>query len=95
MSCLALTTFLALLPVAFGLPAARQTDNCDDVHLFLARGTGEDYPGRQISIVNAVCNGTGDASCGYEDIQYPASIAFPGCPSTLSPSPAPSNAHNR
>lgn len=78
MPCLTLTTLLALLPIVFGLPAARQTEDCEDVHLFLARGTDEDYPGRQISIVYAVCNGTGDASCGYEDIQYPASF-LPTC----------------
>lgn len=50
---------------------------CDDVHIFLARGTGEDYPGRQISVVYAICNGTGSAACGYEDVEYPATLLVP------------------
>lgn len=84
MTCLTLTTLLALLPLALGLPTARQTEDCEDVHIFLARGTGEDYPGRQISNVYAICNGTGDASCGYEDIQYPATLIAPECKSCSS-----------
>lgn len=87
MSCITLTTLLALLPLAFGFPTARQTEDCEDVHIFLARGTGEDYPGRQISNVYAICNGTGDASCGYEDIQYPATLVLPECTSYGRPPP--------
>lgn len=79
---------LALLPVlllpylALASPLrSRQgtSADCDDVHVFLARGTGEDYPGRQISVVWAICNGTDAAttSCGYENVQYPATIALP------------------
>ncbi|KAI1339847.1 Alpha/Beta hydrolase protein [Xylariaceae sp. FL0016] len=49
----------------------RQTD-CDDVHIFISRGSDEDYPGRQISIVDAVCADI--TSCGYEDIIYPATL---------------------
>lgn len=64
-----------------GHPAlgSRQTQDCDAVHVFLARGTSEDYPGRQISVVNAVCDGI--SSCGYEDIQYPASFVPDYCTS--------------
>ena len=58
---------------------SRQTADCDAVHVFLARGTSEDYPGRQISVVNAVCDGI--TSCGYEDIQYPASFSPDYCTS--------------
>lgn len=48
---------LALLPAALTSPVQpREAADCDDVHIFLARGTGEDYPGRQISIVYAVCS---------------------------------------
>lgn len=77
-----LTLLLLLLPLALGGPlhlSSRQngTAGCDDVHIFLARGTGEDYPGRQISVVTAICNGTGAATCGYEDVQYPASLLAP------------------
>ncbi|KAI1412357.1 carbohydrate esterase family 5 protein [Hypoxylon sp. FL1857] len=49
----------------------RQTD-CEDVHLFVARGSEEDYPGRQEVLVDAVCEGK--SSCGYEDIIYPATF---------------------
>lgn len=80
---------LALLPLALGSPVvpgpgsmdSRQTSDCDDVHIFLARGTGEDYPGRQISIVYAICNSTETATCGYEDVQYPASFTPDYCTS--------------
>ena len=63
---------ICLVHFAFGLPgvAKRQTEDCETVHVFLARGTGEDYPGRQSSLVTAICDGID--SCGYEDIQYPA-----------------------
>ncbi|KAJ0124990.1 hypothetical protein J7T55_006333 [Diaporthe amygdali] len=73
--------FLSVLPSVLGHPAldVRQTQDCDAVHIFLARGTSEDYPGRQISVVNATCNGI--SSCGYEDIQYPASFLPDYCTS--------------
>lgn len=62
-------------------PTASNSTTCADVHVFLARGTGEDYPGRQINVVYAVCNDTVSASpsstCDYEDIVYPASALFP------------------
>lgn len=69
-------------PQALEQEARRQvsTDDCADVHIFLARGTGEDYPGRQISVVYAICNGTattGTTTCDYEDIAYPASLLAP------------------
>lgn len=49
--------------------AARAT-GCDDVHLFLARGNNEPYPGRQRNIVNGVCGQLDN--CGYEDIYFTA-----------------------
>lgn len=89
MSLLATILLLGLVSAAAARPATaspRAADAaCDDVHIFLARGTGEDYPGRQISVVYAVCNGT-DAACGYEDIVYPASYFFPACESSPPPS---------
>lgn len=88
MSRLATLLLLGLVSAAAARPATaspRAADAaCDDVHIFLARGTGEDYPGRQISVVYAICNGT-DAACGYEDIVYPASYFFPACESSPPP----------
>lgn len=43
-------------------------DGCKDVHIFLARGNNEPYPGRQGKLVNAICNGL--SSCDYEDIKF-------------------------
>lgn len=81
---LAATTTVSGLPtsanddvVAINTPRQTSTTTCADVHIFLARGTGEDYPGRQINVVYAICNGTADATCDYEDIVYPASYLFP------------------
>ncbi|KAL8414330.1 hypothetical protein RB594_005524, partial [Gaeumannomyces avenae] len=67
-----LATALAVLPAALAAPVVeeRQTP-CQAVRVFLARGSAEPYPGRQSKIVSAVCSGL--SSCGYEDIQYPAS----------------------
>jgi acetylxylan esterase len=72
---------LSVLSSALGHPtlSSRQAQACDAVHVFLARGTSEDYPGRQINVVNAVCEGI--SSCGYEDILYPASFLPDYCTS--------------
>lgn len=47
---------------------ARQmtTTTCADVHIFLAKGNNEPYPGRQGKLVTAICDGL--SSCDYEDI---------------------------
>ncbi|KAI0112724.1 carbohydrate esterase family 5 protein [Hypoxylon sp. NC0597] len=66
--------FTILVQVAAATPVdltKRQT-TCEDVHFFIARGTDEEYPGRQGALVDAVCQGV--SSCGYEDIIYPASL---------------------
>lgn len=72
---------LSALSSVLGHPTlgSRQAQDCDAVHVFLARGTSEDYPGRQINVVNAVCDGI--SSCGYEDILYPASFVPDYCTS--------------
>lgn len=74
-------SFLPILLLPFAAIASPSlyaaSATCDDVHIFLARGTGEDYPGRQISVVYAICNGTGSAACGYEDVEYPATLLVP------------------
>lgn len=83
LSSLSLALTLASPILSHSRQQATSADDCDDVHVFLARGTGEDYPGRQISVVWAICNGTeaddgaAAASCGYEDVQYPATLLLP------------------
>jgi len=41
---------------------------CKDVHIFLAKGWNEPYPGRQGKLTGAICYGLD--SCDYEDIQW-------------------------
>ncbi|KAK7408528.1 hypothetical protein QQX98_009288 [Neonectria punicea] len=41
---------------------------CKDVHVFLARGNNEPYPGRQGKLITAICSGL--SSCDYEDIKF-------------------------
>lgn len=69
--------------LALGLPAleARQhaDSSCETVHIFLARGTTEDYPGPLLDVATAICDGVD--SCGYEDIVYPASYLPDYCTS--------------
>ncbi|RYP68164.1 hypothetical protein DL771_006814 [Monosporascus sp. 5C6A] len=65
---------LSLLSLALAAPAVKVEErqaNCHSVHVYLARGTNEPYPGRQSAVVSAICNGI--SNCGYEDITYPAS----------------------
>ncbi|RGP75969.1 carbohydrate esterase family 5 [Fusarium sporotrichioides] len=72
------TAFLAslfLAPLTIGAPAVdieeRQAP-CQNLHIFLASGTDEPYPGRQSSLASAICNGL--TSCGYKNINYPANF---------------------
>lgn len=48
-------------------PRQMVTETCSDVHIFLAKGNNEPYPGRQGKLVSAICGGLN--SCDYEDIQ--------------------------
>lgn len=48
-------------------PRQMVTETCSDVHIFLAKGNNEPYPGRQGKLVSAICAGLN--SCDYEDIQ--------------------------
>lgn len=52
---------------------------CKDVHVFLARGNNEPYPGRQGKLVGAICSGL--ASCDYEDVQFYNPLESPYCQS--------------
>ncbi|KAM0715237.1 hypothetical protein Q7P37_008735 [Cladosporium fusiforme] len=48
------------------------TGSCTDVHIFIARGWNEDYPGRQGDLTSRVCDNLPGKSCDYEDIAYDA-----------------------
>jgi acetylxylan esterase len=67
------TIFLSLVmgQAASAAEISRRDDSCTSVHIFLARGTGEPYPGRQSTLTSAICSKL--PSCDYEDIVYPAS----------------------
>lgn len=52
------------------LRAVSQTPECSSLHIFLVRGTTEEYPGVQQHIAEAICSGLDD--CAYSSIQYPA-----------------------
>lgn len=69
-------TILNLALLASAAPSKRQSTGsgtCSDVHIFLARGWNEGYPGRQQNLVDAACNGV--SSCDYEDITFDATNA--------------------
>lgn len=68
-----------LLPLCHALPtiaikdvalAGRQT-SCSAVHILIARGTTEEYPGDMGSLADLIITNNDDAD--YEDIIYPAS----------------------
>lgn len=63
-----------LLSITFGyiLDLAGRQAPCQAVHIFIARGSEEPYPGRQGALATAICSGL--TSCGYEDIMYPATF---------------------
>lgn len=56
-------------------------DGCKDVHVFLARGNNEPYPGRQGKLITAICSGLD--SCDYEDIQFYNPLESPYCDSVM------------
>lgn len=55
------------------------TGKCTDVHVFLAKGNNEPYPGRQGKLVNAICKGYD--SCDYEDVVMQNMLPDPYCDS--------------
>lgn len=57
----------AALPAEENSLAPRQAA-CKDVHIFIAKGNNEPYPGRQGKLTGAICYGL--PSCDYEDILY-------------------------
>lgn len=56
---------------------ALESSDCDEYHIFLARGSDSAYPGHQGNLVKLICDGLGD-DCGYENIIYPANSSFAG-----------------
>ncbi|KAG0652496.1 Acetylxylan esterase 2 [Hyphodiscus hymeniophilus] len=64
------------LPVSFAAvtSVAKRQNSCSDVHLFLARGNGEAYPGRVGDIANTVCDGL--PSCDAENIQFVSTESY-------------------
>lgn len=83
---LAITTAIAASADDVSAAPRQPRSTCEDVHIFLARGWKEDYPGRQSVLVDAICAGEqGDQShsrsrsrrsssdsdsCGYEDVLF-------------------------
>ncbi|KAH8168608.1 cutinase domain-containing protein [Sarocladium implicatum] len=67
-----ISTSRAVLATAALLPssivAQQTTTECSSVHIFLAKGNNEPYPGRQGQLVTAICSGLDD--CDYEDVQW-------------------------
>lgn len=55
------------------------TGKCTDVHIFLAKGNNEPYPGRQGKLVNAICENI--KNCDYEDIVMQNMLPDPYCDS--------------
>ena len=71
----AIIGILPILKIASASPLdieARQT-TCNNVQVFIARGSEEPYPGRQGALATAICSGV--PFCGYTDIGYPATFS--------------------
>ncbi|KAK5086890.1 hypothetical protein LTR05_004060 [Lithohypha guttulata] len=64
--CLAVSTAVSALPLSD--VETRQDTSCAAVHIFLAKGWNETYPGRQGKLAGAICYGL--ESCDYEDILF-------------------------
>lgn len=71
----------AVAPTPADLHARQSTGTgkCTDVHVFLAKGNNEPYPGRQGKLVNAICQGYD--SCDYEDVVMQNMLPDPYCDS--------------
>ncbi|XMA15176.1 hypothetical protein WAI453_007967 [Rhynchosporium graminicola] len=61
--------------------SSREESPCTSTHIFLAKGNNEPYPGRQGTLVNAICSGL--ASCDYEDILFYNTFEAPYCDSVF------------
>ncbi|KAF4450659.1 hypothetical protein F53441_6320 [Fusarium austroafricanum] len=72
-------TTLLLLAAAVDAHSIGVRDDCTDVHVFLAKGNNEPYPGRQGKLAKAICDGL--KSCDYEDIKFENKLEDPFCDS--------------
>lgn len=75
----ALFPSVALAAAAMASMPSKRQSACQDVHLFLAGGNNEPYPGRLGAIVATVCSGL--SSCDYEDIVFNHTLAYEYCAS--------------
>ena len=63
----------ALAQAVMGSPCGgKRAVECSDVHLFVARGSNEEIPGRQGALAEALCAAV--PGCSSEDVQYPATL---------------------
>ncbi|RDW80280.1 hypothetical protein BP6252_04918 [Coleophoma cylindrospora] len=65
------------LALAAAAALSERNSTCQAVHVFLARGYGEEYPGRQSVLIDAICSGL--SSCDYEDILWTTSMEYGFC----------------
>lgn len=63
-----LTALLAAVSIVSAAPSQKRQDGCADVHIFLAKGWNEPYPGRQGKLAGSICWSL--ESCDYEDIYF-------------------------
>ncbi|KAL6921525.1 hypothetical protein ACHAPO_004780 [Fusarium lateritium] len=74
------TSLLVLLANAAAVHSIGiRASECRDVHVFLAKGNNEPYPGRQGVLAKAICDGY--KSCDYEDIIFNNPLEAPFCDS--------------
>ncbi|KAF2091203.1 carbohydrate esterase family 5 protein [Saccharata proteae CBS 121410] len=64
-----LTLLVSALP-ALSPRRGTATTTCASIHIFLARGTTQSYPGEMITLAELVIANNDDAD--YEDVEYPA-----------------------
>ncbi|EME81302.1 carbohydrate esterase family 5 protein [Pseudocercospora fijiensis CIRAD86] len=77
------TTISSLLLAAPAILAqSTGSGSCTDVHIFIARGWNEPYPGRQGTLVDDICADLSGLTCDYEDVVYDAA-STDYCPSVL------------
>jgi hypothetical protein len=68
LTLLATPLFITASPVAPTSSLDARQAPCADVHIFLAKGWNEPYPGRQGKLAGSICWSL--ASCDYEDIYF-------------------------
>lgn len=73
-----LTVVFLLLGIAAATRAqSLNATTCADVQIFIAVGHGENFPGNQLSIAQAVCKGR--SSCAYSNINFASTSSASYC----------------